>query len=74
MRKYTRNFWVRLKPIEGRIKVGIEKKNKIYIYIDPIIAPISMDSLRMLSFVHYHRILLCSSKSIISLYYYVICS
>lgn len=64
MHKYTRNFWVRLKPIEGGIKVGKEKKNKIYIYIDPIIAPISMDSPRELSFVHYHRILLCSSKSV----------
>lgn len=43
MRKYTRNFWVRLKPIEGGIKVRNEKQN-IYIYIDPIIAPISKDS------------------------------
>lgn len=73
MRKYTRNFWVRLKPIEGGIKVGIEKKNKIYIYIDPIIAPISMDILECRR--SYIIIAFCYvPQRVFSLYYYVRCS
>lgn len=65
MRKYTRNFWVRLKPIEGGIKVGVEKKIKQNIYLHrPNNCPNLDGYPRMPSFVHYHRILLCSSKSV----------